>query len=122
MSHVCRLGNDNTVQIKGLSKATDGSFVSSATVSFTLRTVNAQTTAADGTESVIAAGTAMSGLTGVTMSYVSGSNGVYQGSASYTNLSASVYATGTYQLEITATGSDGTGYWELPVTVIERTS
>lgn len=65
MSEVILIGNDNLLQLDGLTDETDSTYVNSATVVCTVKTT---------------AGVDVTGMSWpLTLSYVSGSNGKYQG-------------------------------------------
>jgi len=98
--------NDNLVQNPTpMRLSSDGSYVNDATVTMTLKD---------------SAGASVSGATGLTLSYVSGSNGRYQGTLPYT---LSLTAGADYTLEITGTSAGSVrGFWVLTVNVVDRTS
>ena len=110
--------NDNTIEWTWLSEATDGDYLNSATVTFTLYSGYALNSATGvllvttSTVNVIVAGP-------TTMSYVAGSNGKYQG-----KLPASVDLdlSKQYTLEINASGGGHIARRSIPVTVIDRES
>lgn len=110
--------NDNLIEWQWLSDASDGEFVNDGTVSFTLysgyslsSTTGALTTPA-GAVNATAYGPS-------TMSYVTGSNGKYQG-----KLPASVALDLAleYTIEINATANGHTARRSIPVSVVDRVS
>jgi len=85
------VGEDNLIEWDAMTTATDGNYLNSATVTFTLN-------ARDGTELV----------SSVAMSYVSASDGKYQGilqASSYTLVPGT-----EYEIRITAAGSGYNGH------------
>lgn len=82
---VLSIGSSNLVRLDALTNASTGAYVNAATVSFTLK---------DATGSVV------SGLSGVSMPYVSASNGRYEGTIPST---ATLTLNALYTLEITTT-------------------
>ena len=116
MSDTLYRKNDNLIEWTWLSQSTDGAYVNDGTVSFTLysgyslvSTTGVLTTPA-GAVNVIVAGP-------TTMSYVTGSNGKYQG-----KLPASVALDLAliYTIEINGTASGHTARRSIPVTVVDR--
>lgn len=88
-----------------MTLSSDGSYVNDATATMTLKDGN---------------GASVSGAIGLPLSYVSGSNGKYQGTLPYT-LSLTVGE--DYTLEITGTtGSGQRAFWTLAVDVVNRTT
>jgi hypothetical protein len=66
------------------------------------------------------AGAAVSGASGLSLTYVTGSNGLYQGTLPYT---LTLTAGEDYTVEITGTsGAGARGFWVLSVDVVNRIS
>jgi hypothetical protein len=86
------ISSSNPVEVAGLKDKTTGSYVNSATVTFTLKN---------------SANAAVSGATAVAMTYVVASNGKYQGTLPNT---VSLTEGAKYWLEITATSSTLVGF------------
>lgn len=99
--------NDNTVEWQSMLLSTDGSYVNDATVTMTLCTY------ASGSRVVVTNASALS------MSYVSGSNGKYQGQLP---ASLTLVAGDPHKLEITAASGANDAFVELDVNVLNRTS
>ena len=94
--------NDQTLKIVGLQNADTLDYFNASTVTATLYD---------------SAGSAVTGLTSVSFSYVSGSNGNYTGSVSE-SFDPSI---GTdYTLKIDASEGSTVGHWEIPVSVRVR--
>jgi hypothetical protein len=81
------LSSDNLVRLDSLTNSSTGAFINTATVTFTLF---------DST------GTAVAGATSVTMPFVAGSNGRYEGSITNA-VSAGLTLNAQYRIDITAT-------------------
>lgn len=98
--------NDNLVQNPTpMTRSSDGAYVNDATVTMTLKD---------------SAGAAVSGASGLSLTYVTDSNGRYQGTLPYT---LSLTAGEDYTLEITGTtGSGVRAFWVLDVDVVNRTT
>ncbi len=96
--------NTNNCELKGLDDAAaPGAYLNAATVTVTLKDE---------------AGNAVTGAENVTMDYVSGSNGEYLGKLPHT---IALVDNDQYIAEVTAdAGAVGTGFWEVPVTVLKR--
>lgn len=110
--------NDNTVEWTWMAEATDGEYINNGTVTFTLYSgysLNSTTgalTTPGGSTNVVVYGP-------VTMTYVSGSNGKYQGKiAASVNLNLDL----EYTIEINATAGGHTARRSIPVTVVDRVS
>lgn len=110
--------NDNLIEWEWLSQSTDGAYINNGTVTFTLysgyslvSTTGVLTTPAG------AVNLAVSGGTAVVMTYVTGSNGKYQG-----KLPASVVLdlALVYTIEINGIASGHTARRSIPVTVVDR--
>lgn len=99
--------NDNLIWWKRMDQATDMTWVLTATVSATLYN--------NATGSAVA----VSGATGISLSYVSGSNGTYQG---VIPASASLVVGDDQTLVFTATVSGHTGVINEPCQVVTRVS
>lgn len=102
--------NDNLIEWTWLSQSSDGAYINDGTVTFTLYhtySLNSSTG--------VASGTSVNGPTAMT--YVSGSNGKYQG-----KLPASVMLDLSlqYTLEINATAGGHTARRSIPVSVVDR--
>jgi hypothetical protein len=82
---VLGIGSSNLVRLDALTDASSGAYVNSATATFTLKD---------------ASGSVVSGLSGVSMAYVSASNGRYEGTIPNT---AALTLNAPYTLEITTT-------------------
>ena len=90
---------DRRIPMSGLYDNNLEQFINDATVTFTLKD---------------SAGSAVSGASGISMSYVTGSKGVYEG---VLEDGVSLTAGSTYYLEITATASgDRVGFRRIPYT------
>lgn len=97
--------NDNLVEWDSMERASDGSFVATATVTMTL---------------VDSDGVNVTGAVSLPMTYVSGSNGVYQGTIPFNIAWDTVAPAGSgYTLVIVATGSINARR-SLPVIVADR--
>jgi hypothetical protein len=96
--------NDNLVQNPTpMTLSSDGSYVNDATVTMTLKD---------------SGGTPVSGASSLSLTYVTGSNGRYQGTLPYT---LTLTAGAEYTLEITGTsGSGARAFWVLEVDVVNR--
>ena len=101
------IGNDNTFFWQDMALATDGTFVSTATITATLYDASAA---------------AVSGSTGISLTLLSGSDRTYYGVSPATSLPVGTTSSSGYELKITATYSGRTGYFEIPVDVVERVS
>jgi hypothetical protein len=82
---VLGIGSSNLVRLDALTNTSTGAYVNSATVTFTLKD---------------ASGSVVSSLSGVSMAYVSSSNGRYEGTIPNT---AALTLNALYTLEITTT-------------------
>lgn len=118
MSEILYRKNDNLIEWQWLSQSTDNEYVNDASVTFTLysgyslvSTTGALTTPAGAVNTVVYGPTAMS--------YVTGSNGKYQG-----KLPASVNfdLALTYTLEINGIASGHTARRSIVVPVVDRTT
>jgi len=118
MSNTLFRKNDNLIEWTWLSQSTDGEFINDGTVTFTLysgyslvSTTGALTTPAGAVNAVVAGPT--------TMTYVTGSNGKYQG-----KLPASVALDLAleYTIEINGTANGHTARRSIDVTVVDRTT
>jgi len=108
--------NDNTVEWTWLSESTDGDYINDGTVTFKLYSGYSLNS---GTGALTTPGGATNALVygPVTMTYVSGSNGKYQGKiAASLNLDMSL----RYTIEINATAGGHTARRSIPVTVVDR--
>jgi hypothetical protein len=92
---VLAVGSDNLVRLDALTNASTGAFVNNAVVTFTLK---------DASGSVL--------VSAVSMPYVAGSNGRYEGVL--TVAMATLVAETLYTVEITATQSGATLFRRLP--------
>lgn len=108
--------NDNVIEWTWLSQATDGSYINDGTVTFTLysgyslvSTTGALTTPGGAVNATVAGPT--------TMTYVTGSNGKYQGKLA---ASVSLDLALEYTIEINATANGHTARRSIPVTVVDR--
>jgi len=118
MSNTIFRKNDNVIEWTWLSQASDGSYVNDGTVSFSLysgyslvSTTGALTTPAGAVNALVAGPTAMT--------YVTGSNGKYQGKLiAAEDLDLSL----VYTLEINAVANGHTARRSIPVSVIDRTT
>ncbi len=104
MTITLKRSNDNLIEWDDMDRATDDAYVNDASVTMTLK---------DST------GAAVTGATSLTMSYVSGSKGKYQGVIPYT---VSLTAGSAYTLEITADSGTRHGFITLDVEVVNRTA
>lgn len=118
MSHTIYRKNDNLIEWQWLSDASDGDYINDGTVTFTLysgyslvSTTGALTTPAGAVNALVYGPT--------TMSYVTDSNGKYQG-----KLPASVDLDLAleYTVEINATAGGHTARRSIDVTVVDRTT
>lgn len=116
MSHTIYRKNDNLIEWQWLKGASDDEYINNGTVSFTLysgyslvSTTGVLTTPA-GAVNVIAAGP-------TTMSYVTGSNGKYQG---ILPASVALDLALEYTIEINATAGGRTARRSIPVSVVDR--
>lgn len=116
MSHTIYRKNDNLVEWQWLADASDSEYVNDGTVSFTLYSGYSLVS----TTGVL---TTPSGATNVTvhgpvtMSYVAGSNGKYQGKLpASVNLDLAL----DYTIEINATANGHTARRSIPVSVVDR--
>lgn len=107
-------GSDNLVEWSSMTETSDGSFVNGATVVMTLYSDYSRS---ESTGAV--SGTPVSGATSLTLSYVSGSNGKYQGVIPST---VTLSLTVTYTLQVTATFDGSVRLRALPVSVINGTT
>ena len=98
---------DNLIEWNSMRKSTDGTFENLATVTFTVYSGYSRNTA---TGALTTPSTnpdvnqAVSGATSVTMSYVTGSNGKYQG---FLSKDVQLSLTADYTIEITAVSASG---------------
>lgn len=96
--------NDNVVEIAGLQNSATEAYLNSATCTFTL--------------SETPGGSAVSGADGVSLTYVSSSDGVYRGTLADT---VSLTNGKRYYMTITAdAGADLKAVWTVPVVARER--
>lgn len=108
--------NDNIIEWQWLHQSTDGEYINNGTVSFTLysgyslvSTTGVLTTPAGAVNAVAAGPT--------TMSYITGSNGKYQGKlAASVDLDLAL----SYTIEINAVANGHTARRSIPVTVVDR--
>lgn len=110
MTSVIYRKNDTVIEWTWLSQSTDGAYINNGTVAFTLYHTYAISSATG-----VATGTVVHGP--VTMAYVAGSNGKYQGKMPSTlalDLSLS------YTVEINATANGHVARRSIPVTVTDR--
>jgi len=84
---ILAIGSDNLVRLDALTSASSGGYLNNATVSFTLTDSN---------------GNVVAGLSNVSMPYVAGSNGRYEGNIPNT---ANLVLNALYTLAVTATAS-----------------
>lgn len=103
--------NDNLIEWTWLSQSTDGAYINDGTVTFTLY----HTYVLNSSTGAISSGTNVHGP--ITMTYVAGSNGKYQG-----KLPASVDLDMSlqYTLEINATAGGHVARRAIPVAVVDR--
>lgn len=103
---VAYVGNNNTLELRGLRDERTGEYLNAATVTATVQT---------------AAGASLTGETWPkTMAYVDGSRGVYQANISH---AAAFEAEARYTAIITVDAGEGRrGRWELPVLAKVRRS
>lgn len=118
MSDTLYRKNDNVIEWTWLSQSTDGAYINDGTVTFTLYSgyslvsaTGALTTPAGAVNAVVAGPT--------TMTYVTGSNGKYQG-----KLPASVALdlALVYTIEINATANGHVARRSIEVSVVDRTT
>lgn len=102
--------NDVVIEWTWLSQSTDGEYINDGTVTFTL--YHTYSLAAS---TGVASGTSVSGPT--TMTYVTGSNGKYQGKLP---ASLALDLSLDYTIEINATANGHTARRSIPVTVTDR--
>lgn len=100
--------NDYVLTWRGMIRATDGAYVNDATVTLTLK--------------VTATDAAVSGISGLSMSYVSDSNGAYQGRIPASALPSSLTLGSIYTMEVIATSGSFTGFIKEAAQLVERTS
>lgn len=100
--------NDFVLTWASMDLATDGSFVSNATVTMTMK--------------VTETGSLVSGASSLSLTYVTGSNGNYQGRIPASALPSSLTLGPIYTIEVSATSGSYTGFAKLPVTLVERTN
>ena len=112
MTHTIYRKNDNSVEWTWLKDATSDEYVNDGTVTFTLYHTYSLAAATG-----VASGTSVHGP--VTMSYVTGSNGKYQGKLPYT---VALDLSKEYTIEINATANGHTARRSIPVTVVDRLS
>jgi hypothetical protein len=116
MSHILFRKNDNTIEWTWLTDSTDGDYINDGVVTFTLYSgysIN------PGSGALTTPGGAVNLLWygPVTMAYVAGSNGKYQGRiAASLNLNTALL----YTIEINATGNSRVARRSIPVTVVDR--
>lgn len=96
--------NDQTIEVDKLKDRLTGNFLNSATVSSTLYD---------------SAGSAVSGLNGLALSYVSSSNGKYRGNVEQTFAPA---LGDNYEIWFEAAQGSSVGHWEIPCSVQARKS
>ncbi len=103
--------NDTMIEWTWLSQATDGEYINDGTVTFTLY----HTYTLNSTTGAIETGTSVHGP--ITMTYVTGSNGKYQGKLP---ASLSLDLSLDYTIEINATANGHTARRSIPVSVVDR--
>lgn len=111
MNHVIYRKNDTIIEWTWLSQSTNGAYINDGTVTFTLYhsyVLNTSTGA-------VSSGTVVSGP--ITMAYVAGSDGKYQGKLP---ASLSLDLSLEYTLEINATAGGHTARRSIPVSVVDR--
>lgn len=96
--------NDNLIEWDDMDRASDRTYVNDGVVTMTLKDSN---------------GASVSGATSLTLSYVTGSNGKYQGTIPYT---VSLTAGAEYTLEVTADQGTRHGFINYRVRVVDRTA
>lgn len=95
MSITLERGSDNLVEWSGMTETSDGAYLNGATVTMTLYSGYSRAEATG-----VVSGTVITGATSLALSYVSGSNGTYQGVIPSTvTLSLAL----VYTLQVTAT-------------------
>lgn len=94
--------NDQTLTLVGLRDADSNSYLNAATVTATLYD---------------SSGSAVTGLNGITLSYVSSTDGNYKG---YVESTFDPSPGVNYTLKVDATEGSVVGHWEIPVTVKVR--
>ncbi len=95
--------NDNLVELENLKNHATGAYINDATVTMTLKDQS---------------GSAVTGATGLSMAYVTGSNGTYRATIPYT---ISCTSHRSYTVEVTADAGSGLlGFWEVPVLIETR--
>ena len=98
-------GNDNLVENPTpMTRASTGAYVNDASATMTLKN---------------SAGDAVAGASSLSLTYVSDSNGRYQGTLPS---SLTLTAGAVYTLEITATSGSTVAFWSLGVSAVNRTS
>lgn len=118
MTHTIYRKNDNAVEWTWLTDASDGEYINDGVVAFTLYSGYAlDSTTGARTASVGPVNALIHGP--VSMLYITGSNGKYQGKLPYTlELDLSL----EYTIEINATANGHTARRAIPVTVVDRIS
>jgi hypothetical protein len=101
---VLAIGSDNLVRLDSLTNTSSAAYINNATVSFTLTDANGNT---------------VGSLSNVTMSYVSGSNGRYEG---IVPSSTTLVLNALYTVTITATGGGYTIFRKLSCIAKYRSS
>lgn len=96
--------NDYVLTWEAVVLATNKSFVNDATVTMTLTLTSTGATV----------------ISAVSMNYVSGSNGKYQGKFPASSLPSLLDLGGIYTIVVNATSGSFTGHVELPAMLIER--
>lgn len=118
MSHNVYRKNDNTVEWTWLAGSADGAYINDGTVTFSLYSGYSLNPA---TGALTTPGGSVNALVygPVTMTYVAGSNGKYQG-----KLAASVALDTSlrYTIQIDAVAGGHTARRSIPVTVVDRVS
>lgn len=116
MSHTIYRKNDNLIEWQWMADSSDGEYVNDATVTFTLYSGYALNSTTGAREA--SAGAVNVVVTGpVTMDYVTGSNGKYQGKLP---ASLSLDLSLEYTIEINATANGHTARRSIPVSVVDR--
>ena len=118
MSETLYRKNDNVIEWTWLSQSTDGAYINDGTVTFTLYSgyslvsTTGVLTAASGAINVVVYGP-------TTMTYVTGSNGKYQGKMP---ASVALDLALIYTIEINATASSHVARRSIVVPVVDRTT
>jgi len=105
MAQIIYYLNDHTIELRNLKNEVTGDYLDAATVTVTL---------VDSNDAEVSGETWP-----LTMSYVTGSNGVYRATFSDT---LSLTKLAKYTAKVTADGGAGLkGYWEVPLKCLQRT-